>query len=264
MGQRNIGVSDTNVKVTFKILTLDGLPALGEAGNQPQISVNSGSFDDTGIGVLVAVGYGEYYALLSDDTLRVEGDVYKTRYKSGITQESEGDSFLVGTITQVISITHYGTVVDGDTYFNSSLWGRKWKNSSPSRKQQALVSATQIVDRYNYCGCKANDGQVLQFPRKNSYTDPITGDVTTTSDDNVPNDIAVATYLIADKLLDGWDPDMEADNLNTIQNKYDKVAVLSTREFIPEHLRAGVPSARAWGILRQYIRDPQSLVLVRM
>ncbi len=264
MGQRNIGVSDTNVKVYFKVLTLDGQPALSEAGNQPQISVNGAPFDNTGIGVLVAVGYGEYYALLSNSTLRVDGDVYKTRYKSGITQESEGDSFLVGTTTQLISITHYGTVVDGDLYFNSGLWGRKWKASSPARKSQALVSATQIVDRYNYCGCKANDGQVLQFPRKNTYTDPITGEVTTTSDDDVPNDIAVATYLIADKLLDGWDPDMEADSLPTLQNKYDKVSVMNTREFVPEHLRAGVPSARAWGILRQYIRDPQNLVLVRM
>lgn len=260
---RNIGVGDTSVKVYFTVKTVDGNPALSEAGGQPQIAVNGGSFDNTGIGVLVSQGFGNYYALLSDATVRVNGDVYKTRYKSGITRESEGDSFLVGAIVADISVSHYGTVDDGDTYFNSGLWGRKWKASSPARKSQSLVSATQVIDKFNYCGCKAFEGQVLQFPRKNSYTDT-NGDVTITSDDVVPKDITIATYLIADKLLDGWDPDMEADNMSTLQNKYDKVSVMNTREFIPEHVRAGVPSSRAWAILRAYIRDPQELVLIRI
>lgn len=264
MGQRNIGVSDTNVKVYFKVKTVDGDPALSEAGGQPQISINGADYSDTGIGTLVAIGYGDYYALLSNSIIRVDGDVYRTRYKSGLTQESEGDSFVVGTPTQSISISHYGTIEGGDLYFNAGLDGRRWKATSPTKKQQSLVSATRIIDKFNYAGSKANSGQILQFPRKNTYTDPITEEVTETKDDNVPEDIALATYLIAEKLLDGWNPDMEADNLTSIQHKYDKTAVLNTREFIPEHLRAGVPSAKAWSLLKSYMRDPQLLEIVRL
>ena len=39
--------------------------ALAEAGGQPQISVNSGAWTNTGIGVLVAIGNGRYSAPLT-------------------------------------------------------------------------------------------------------------------------------------------------------------------------------------------------------
>jgi hypothetical protein len=74
----------------------DGLTAeTGEADGQPQISVNGATWTDTGIGVLVAVGNGEYYAELTEAILGTSGDVIRTRYSSANTAECKGETIKV-------------------------------------------------------------------------------------------------------------------------------------------------------------------------
>jgi len=74
----------------------DGMaPETGEAGGQPQISTDGGAFADAGIGVLVAVGNGRYYAELTDAAVESEA-VIESRYKSAETAEA------VGTTAQVV------------------------------------------------------------------------------------------------------------------------------------------------------------------
>jgi hypothetical protein len=74
----------------------DGITAeTGEAGGQPQISTNGAAWTNTGIGVLVAIGNGRYYAELTAGALGTAGDLIETRYKSGNTAETVGDSVLV-------------------------------------------------------------------------------------------------------------------------------------------------------------------------
>jgi hypothetical protein len=74
----------------------DGLtPETGEAGGQPQISTNGGAWTNTGIGVLVAIGNGRYYAELTQGAVATAGDLIETRYKSANTVETPGDSVQV-------------------------------------------------------------------------------------------------------------------------------------------------------------------------
>ena len=74
----------------------DGLtPETGEAGGQPQISTNGAAWTSTGIGVLVAIGNGRYYAELTQAAVATAGDVIETRYKSANTAETPGDSVQV-------------------------------------------------------------------------------------------------------------------------------------------------------------------------
>lgn len=83
-------------QVYFQLVGTDGItPATGEAGGQPQRSINGGSWTNSDIGVLVAIGNGRYYATLGVDALAVAGWHIETRYKSANTAECPGDSFYV-------------------------------------------------------------------------------------------------------------------------------------------------------------------------
>lgn len=83
-------------RVRWQIVQADGIsPALLEAGGQPQVSVNDAAFTDTGVGVLVHVGDGRYYATLTQSVVATAGTWIETRYKSVNTAECPGDSALV-------------------------------------------------------------------------------------------------------------------------------------------------------------------------
>lgn len=74
----------------------DGItPETGEAGGQPQISTNGGAWTGTGIGTLSAIGQGRYYAELTSGAVASAGDIIETRFKSGNTAETPGDSVQV-------------------------------------------------------------------------------------------------------------------------------------------------------------------------
>jgi len=73
----------------FCVDVSDGLtPETGEANGQPQISTNGGAFTNTGIGVLVTLGTGWYYAELTDAAVATAGVVIEGRYKSANTAEA--------------------------------------------------------------------------------------------------------------------------------------------------------------------------------
>lgn len=75
----------------------DGITAeTGEAGGQPQVSINGAAWAGAGsIGVLVAIGNGRYYAELAQASIATAGDLLETRYDSANTAESPGDSVQV-------------------------------------------------------------------------------------------------------------------------------------------------------------------------
>lgn len=100
MARRQIMLNETTAakkRVYFHLVDVtDGMtPETGEAGGQPQISRNGSAFSDTGIGVLVAIGNGRYYAELTDAAVGSSaalGDIIETRYASANTAECPGDS----------------------------------------------------------------------------------------------------------------------------------------------------------------------------
>lgn len=265
MASRSVQVGQS-ASVYFNVPLADfSGPALSEAGGQPQVSVNGAAYQDYGIGVLVAVGYGEYTATLDPAIVIADGDRIFTRYRGASTAECTGDDFVVGTApADPVSVGMYGTVENADMYFSFLLNARKWETSSPANKRKALISATRMIDGLSFAGHKADPTQVLQFPRGNSYVDPITTQVTTTSDTLVPADVKMACYAIALKLLEGYNPDMEADLLAVGTTKIGQVGTTYNRDYIPEHMRAGIPSVTAWRLLRPYLRDPDEVALVRV
>lgn len=83
-------------RVYFDLRGTDGTtPATAEADGQPQISVDGAVFTDAGIGVLVAIGSGRYYAELDPSSVSVAGVRIETRYKSAATLECPGDTAVV-------------------------------------------------------------------------------------------------------------------------------------------------------------------------
>ena len=82
-------------RVRFHLVAANGItPVTGESG-QPQISKDDDAFDDAGIGPLVEIGQGRYYAVLTSGSVAVAGTTILTRSKSANTAECPGDSVRI-------------------------------------------------------------------------------------------------------------------------------------------------------------------------
>jgi len=68
---------------------------LGEAGGQPELSTDGVAWTPVGIGTLVAIGNGFYYAELTQAAVATVGTVIATRYKSASTAEAPGTMMQV-------------------------------------------------------------------------------------------------------------------------------------------------------------------------
>lgn len=116
-------------------------------------------------------------------------------------------------------MANYGTVNEGNAYFDARLHAYDWDQASVADRGKALVEATELIDQFDYVGRKyavqvavdalgedadlstdenqeilrvAELSQELEFPR---------GSVNT-----VPTEIETACYLIAKALLSGATP----------------------------------------------------------
>lgn len=83
-------------RVSFDVRDMSGLnPLLNEASGQPQISITGSPFQDGGIGKLIPIGNGGYYADLDPTVLTPAGIRIRTRYKSALSVETPGDMVFV-------------------------------------------------------------------------------------------------------------------------------------------------------------------------
>lgn len=84
-------------RLYFQIVdVLDGMTAeLGEAGGQPQVSIDGAAWSSVGVGVLVSIGNGRYYSELAASLFTTIGTIIESRYKSAFTAECPGDSLFV-------------------------------------------------------------------------------------------------------------------------------------------------------------------------
>lgn len=149
-----------------------------------------------------------------------------------------------------ILLPYYGTIVSANNYFNTRLNTRPWDNATTQDRRKALQEASRIIDTLNFAGSKADCTQYLQFPRG--------------IDTRIPTAIELACYELALKLLDDVDPDMEVDNLSATSQGISGLRDTYNRSFVLDHIRAGVPSARAWAYLRPYLIDPNTITLRRV
>lgn len=293
------GESDADIlKVYFDVRLTDNIsPALSEAGGQPLLSVNGGAFSSNGLSTLTSFGYGQYYAVLDPTYLLVPGDILIPIYQGSTTLESRAEPIQVidpntyVAPTSATPIQYYGSIVNGNIFFSQMLNTDAWDQASNNDKIKALTMATRAIDRLNFAGIKLCQNQLLQFPRKNvSFLFPtlaMTGDnqdisptefthnpsaevidtdyglYLITKDTVIPTDIENAAYIIALRLLDGYDADTEQDNLMATSNKQGNAVTSYDRTWVPDYIKAGIPSATAWGYLRPYLRDPHDMQFIR-
>ncbi len=145
----------------------------------------------------------------------------------------------------------YGSVAGGDEYFLQVLRSDAWFCATDQQKQQSLYEATEAIDNLNYRGQPTVETQALQFPRG--------------GDTEVPYDILFATYNIAIKMLEGFDPDLEIKQTLYTQQKFGPTeSEYNPNRRTPLHLLAGIPSIKAWHKLLPYLREPEAVVVQRV
>lgn len=144
----------------------------------------------------------------------------------------------------------YGTTLGGDIYFSRKVRRSAWTTASDADKLASLYEATGLIDRLNFKGDKTDDTQKLEFPRG--------------GDTEVPDDIEKATYEVAYQLLNGLDPNLEADLANLSRNKLGSIETEYTNANNQPYVTAGIFSSVAWGLIYPYIRDPSTVNLMRV
>jgi Putative DnaT-like ssDNA binding protein len=131
-----------------------------------------------------------------------------------------------------------------------SMFSMPWDMATDADRMAALCTATEMIDRLNFLGCKTDEVQVLQFPRD--------GDTT------VPEEIVRATVLCAVILLDGFDIEIELENLNMVSQGYANVRSSFDRSVKPAHIINGIPSSEAWRYLTPFLRNPNEIEINRI
>jgi len=173
--------------------------------------------------------------------------------------------------------TYYGTVNEANTYFTNRLYSTAWEYASESDREKALIGATQIVDRLNFAGHKAAVYDITYDSTGNLVSPAPTDAALRTAytsqelefprgtDTEVPDDIKMATWEISYALLDGVDPDMEAENLAVTGQTIASVRTTYDRNNVNiEHIANGVPSAKAWRLLVPFLRDADACKISRV
>lgn len=159
----------------------------------------------------------------------------------------------------------YGTLSEANNYFDNRLRSVAWKRARKEDKKSAMKEATQMIDCLNFAGIKADPTQVHQFPRGPSPLHWVhSNSPVRDPDTEVPTDIKNACFEIAMKLIQGYDPDREADILVANSQTFNNVRTVYDRTFVPDYMRAGIPSFRAWSHLQPYLRNPEEIDLVRV
>jgi hypothetical protein len=139
----------------------------------------------------------------------------------------------------MMDIIPYIDLQEANEYFYTRLDTQDWDFASEAEKVKALKSATRSIDRLNFKGTKIGE---YEFPRLEW---PI-----------IPNDIKIATCEIAIQFLNGVDTEQEIKNIYITNRSYASVSTGNDSGIVPDHIRAGIPSAVAWLYLRPYLNDP--------
>jgi hypothetical protein len=100
----------------------------------------------------------------------------------------------------VKGVNSYANLTEADTYFENKLDVAAWLDAADTQKEQALCTATAILDELVWIGVIYDPSQSLAFPRKDAeYFDPKQGTMVELS--GIPLRITIATYELAYHLL---------------------------------------------------------------
>ena len=95
----------------------------------------------------------------------------------------------------------YVTRAEANTYFGDRLDAALWTAADDATKDQALVTATMMIDTKTFVGYATDSDQALAFPRVGQYFDERVGAIVVFDEDVVPDRIKKATYEQALHLL---------------------------------------------------------------
>jgi hypothetical protein len=176
-------------------------------------------------------------------------------------------------------MAYYGTLTEANAYFDNRLHSEGWSDSNPADRPKALTEATQLIDSLNYKGVK-NAVWLIMYDQTDPYCkklvdapnrdEVIAADATQDmefprgQDTGVPTVIEWACYEIALALLEGFTPEDGIDRLNVIRQAYSAVrTTYDVSSAAMEYLVYGIPTARVWGWLKNYLTDDQIIHISR-
>ena len=105
-----------------------------------------------------------------------------------------------------LNTNSYVETDDADEYFETRIDSANWFDANDEIKEQALVTATTLIDDRAWIGYAVSSSQALAWPRKNAiYVDNRLGQQVTIADNVVPSQVKVAVYEQALHLLNNED-----------------------------------------------------------
>ena len=106
----------------------------------------------------------------------------------------------------VLNTNSYVEIADADTYFETRIDSANWFDATDEIKEQALVTATQLVDDHAWIGSAVSSSQALAWPRKNAiYVDDRLGLQVTVAQNEIPSRVKTAVYEQALHLINNED-----------------------------------------------------------
>jgi hypothetical protein len=102
----------------------------------------------------------------------------------------------------VLNTNSYVEITDASEYFETRIDSASWDTATEATREDALVTATQIIDNNPWIGSAVSPSQALAWPRKNAlYYDNRLGLQVTFSTTEIPNAVKIAVYEQALHLL---------------------------------------------------------------
>ena len=106
----------------------------------------------------------------------------------------------------VLNTNSYVEIADADDYLETRIDSANWFNADDEIKEQAIVTATLLIDDNSWIGSAVSSSQALAWPRKNAiYNDSRLGMTVTIAENEVPSRVKVAIYEQALHLIDNED-----------------------------------------------------------
>jgi len=106
----------------------------------------------------------------------------------------------------VVNTNSYVSIADANEYFDTRIDSANWFSAITDVKEQALVTATQMVDENAWLGSAVSSSQALAWPRKNViYYSNKMGQQITIADTVVPEQVKIAVYEQALHLINNED-----------------------------------------------------------
>jgi len=106
----------------------------------------------------------------------------------------------------VLNTNSYVEIADADDYLETRIDSANWFDADDEIKEQALVTATLLIDDNSWIGSAVSSSQALAWPRDNAtYNDARLGLSVTFANDEIPSRVKVAVYEQALHLIDNED-----------------------------------------------------------